>query len=323
MLNIPILLITFNRPNHVRKVLSEIKKQQPSKLYVFRDGARTGNSEDARKCAEVRKTVEELVDWPCDLQTHYSDVNLGCGAGPMNAIEWFFKNEESGIVMEDDCLPHPDMFAYCAELLEKYKDCGQVQFINTTLYDNRWQCEKSYGFSRYMVTGAWAAWRRAWQGFDLDLHSLNAKDFRKHCRKLLAECSEADWWYFKVLEIQRDSSKKSYWDYQMQILLFLHEAVTIHPKRNLVSNIGFDAEGTHTLDNADGRGNLTTYPIMPLEHPAIIEVDKEKDAHCFAKTRDVGKSRDSLQFIYKRMLYSDGFFHELLMFYKRVKGWKK
>ena len=86
----PVLLITFNRPDHVRRVLSAIRDARPASLYVFQDGAREGNAVDAEKCPEVRAVVQELVDWDCDLHTFYADRNFGCGAGPMTGINWFF-----------------------------------------------------------------------------------------------------------------------------------------------------------------------------------------------------------------------------------------
>jgi hypothetical protein len=302
----PILLITFNRPDHTRRVLIEILKQEPLDLYVCQDGAREGNENDREKCQEVRDVVNELTaayavgykDFT--LHTLYQKQNLGCGPGPQAGITWFFENVEQGIIMEDDCLPHPDFFGYCEELLNRYKDDERVQFINSTLYHDRWKCEGSYGFSHYMVTGAWAAWRNTWQGFDLDLLDLNAWKFRRQVLRLTKNRAEANWWYFKVKEIQADKSKKSYWDYQMQIHLFKHSALTIHPKRNLISNIGFDAEGTHTLYN-DGRGDKSVFPILPLTHPSSLQVDYMMDEICFAKRRSRRLIMDTLSFI-KHML---------------------
>lgn len=290
------LLITFNRPEHTRRTLMEIRKQQPTQLYVCQDGAREGNENDRIKVQEVRDVVKELVDWPCELHTLYQEKNLGCGPGPQAGITWFFENVEQGIIMEDDCLPHPDFFGYCEELLNRYKDDKRVQFINSTLYHDRWKCDGSYGFSHYMVTGAWAAWRSTWQGFDLDLLDLNAWKFRKQVLRLTKNRAEANWWYFKVKEIKADRSKKSYWDYQMQIHLFRNNALTIHPKVNLISNIGFDAEGTHTTWN-DGRGDKSVFPILPLQHPATMCVDCIMDEVCFAKKRSRGWITDTLSFI--------------------------
>jgi len=320
-MNSPVLLITFNRPDHTHRVLEAIMAANPEDLYVFQDGAREGNEDDAKKCAEVRQVVEDMTKGnSVRVHTNFSDRNLGCGAGPMTGISWFFSQVEMGIVMEDDCLPHPDFFGYCEELLEKYKNDEKVCFINATLYDDRWQCGASYDFSHYMVTGAWAGWRRTWQGFDLDLKSMDAKAFRKHVLELTENRGEANWWYSIVREIQQDNNKKSYWDYQMQIHLFKNSALTIHPQRNLVSNIGFDGAGTHTLNNQDNRGDRPVFPLLPLTHPAVQVVDKERDARCWAKTQSKGWLKDNLNYVYESMLWSDGICHTLLMAYKKMRG---
>lgn len=314
----PLLLITFNRPDHVRRVLSVIRDKQPREFYVFQDGERENNEADRGKCAQVRSAISELVDWDCNLHTFYADHNYGCGAGPMTGINWFFSQVEEGIVMEDDCLPHPDFFGYCSELLERYRENPKVMYISSTLYNNKWKCQESYGFSHYMITGAWASWSRAWKGFDLDLLGLDAKRFRKHCKRLLYSVVEADWWYFKVLEIQQDKEKKSYWDYQMQIHLFKNSGLTIHPKFNLVSNIGFDGEGTHTLSN-NGMGNLPSFDILPLTHPRIVEVDTKRDYISFAKSHSQGRFKDFIGKAYNWMLFDQGVFHWALIAYKRLK----
>ena len=318
MLNTPILLITFNRPDHVRQVLTEIRKQQPVQLFVCQDGVRDGNENDRVKCPEVRDVITELVDWPCELHTLYQEHNLGCGPGPAAGIDWFFSQVEKGIIMEDDCLPHPDFFAYCQEMLNRYQNT-QIQFINATLYHNRWKCEASYGFSHYMVTGAWAAWRDTWQGFDLDMHTWDAWQFRKQVKRLTNSTTEANWWYWKLKDIQIDTSKKSYWDYQMQMHLFRNNAVTIHPHKNLISNIGFDAEGTHTLAN-DGRGNREVYPILPLVYPTDIIINNDLDIDCFGKTIRLSAYKNAIQFIYQYLLRSKGLLHAILLAYKKLKG---
>ena len=315
-----VLLICFNRPDHVQRVLSVIREQTPNRLFIFQDGTREGNATDQEKCAAVREIVQELVDWNCELHTFYADRNYGCGAGPMTAIDWFFSQVEEGIVMEDDCLPHPDFFGYCEELLARYRHDEKVRFINATLYDNRWHCEASYDFSHYMVTGAWAGWKRTWKGFDLDLQGLDARAFRKHVLKLTGNRGEANWWFAIVKEIQQDKRKKSYWDFQMQIHLFRESALTIHPKVNLISNIGFDGEGTHTLSNNDQLGNRSVYPIFPLTHPSSQTVDLERDARCWAKSQSQGWLKDTISYCYQSLLWSDGLGHKLLMAYKKMKG---
>ena len=94
MFKTPILLITFNRPDHTRQVFEAIKKQKPAQLFVFQDGAREGNAGDIEKCKAVRAIFDEELDWECELHTNFSTVNLGCGHGPSSAITWFFEHVE-------------------------------------------------------------------------------------------------------------------------------------------------------------------------------------------------------------------------------------
>ena len=45
------------------------------------------------------------------IESLYSDVNQSCRLGVSRAITWFFEQVEEGIILEDDCLPHPDFFS--------------------------------------------------------------------------------------------------------------------------------------------------------------------------------------------------------------------
>ena len=147
MLQTPILLITFNRSQYLRQILTEIGNQQPSKLYVFQDGMRIGNRDDELKMAKVRQLIEEYVNWPCDLPTNYQDENLGCGRGPFTAISWFLSYEEYGIILEDDIIPHPIFFDYMRILLERYKDDERIGIVAGHNLHRRYSRKNSYYFT--------------------------------------------------------------------------------------------------------------------------------------------------------------------------------
>lgn len=61
MFTTSILLITFNRPSHTRRVLGRILEASPRDLYIFQDGAREGNASDVQKCQEVHEVIDELI----------------------------------------------------------------------------------------------------------------------------------------------------------------------------------------------------------------------------------------------------------------------
>ena len=106
----PILLIIFNRPDTTQKVFEAIRAIRPSKLLVAADGPRSHKSGEAEKCEKTR-AVTENIDWDCDVQRLYSNINQGCKKGVISAIDWAFKFTDKLIILEDDCLPHLDFFS--------------------------------------------------------------------------------------------------------------------------------------------------------------------------------------------------------------------
>jgi hypothetical protein len=318
----PILMMNFNRPSHTRKVLDEIKQHCPKTLYLFQDGARAGNEADSKKCSEVRSILNEVLDWNCNCKTYFSDINLGCGLGPKSAITWFFENEEQGIVIEDDCLPHPDFFPYCEELLEKYRENPEVMFIGATTYHDLYPCNTSYFFTKHPVVGAWAAWRRTWTGYDFDLYNLNEENLNKELTKQLYSKAERKWWIKKLKEIKSDT-QKTYWDFQFHIHLYLNHGVAVMPKRNMISNIGFDAEGTHTTNNSDGRGARDVFPCYPLVHPTEIRVDVKDEYLYLTKVQQKSLNKRILISLHNYMFESEGVLNKILLAYKqKKKEWK-
>lgn len=278
----PILLITFNRPEHTRKVLEAIMAAQPEDLYVFQDGAREGNQNDLKKCAEVRQVVEDLTkNSEARLHTMYSEKNLGCGPGPAAALTWFFENEEMGIVLEDDAVPHPDFFPYCEELLLRYKDDVDVRAIGSMKITQ----ERVYGDGSYYFSMmnrnlcAWATWRRAWNSFDIGLEQVSRKDLNRALKKYGCSIFERSYWCDRLEEVHENLCGGKSWDMQFFMSIWLNHGKGIIPNVNLSSNIGTVGEATHVLGKGNIIDNLPTQPILPLKHPSSREIQRDADRH--------------------------------------------
>lgn len=274
----PILLITFNRPSHTRKVLEVIRAQQPEQLFVFQDGTRDGNENDIVKCAEVRQVVKDLVNWECELETYYSDVNLGCGPGPAAAITWFFEYVEHGIILEDDAVPNNDFFLYATELLDKYKENSEIMAIGSMNVDKQKWGDGSYYFSMMNRNlCAWATWKRAWQTFDLNLANVSRYELSSALRKYGCGILERAYWCDRLDEIHKDCQNNSSWDMQFFMSIWLQNKKGIIPNVNLSSNIGTIGEATHEMAVGNIIDNIPTQPILPLVHPSDDSVQEEAD----------------------------------------------
>ncbi len=263
--NTPMLLVTFNRPDHTRRVLGAIMAAQPQNLYVFQDGAREGNGDDAKKCDEVRQVVEELTkDTGTVVHTLYSDKNLGCGPGPATAITWFFGEVEQGIIIEDDCVLSPSAFGYYENLLERYKDDSRVSAITATNLHLKWRS----GHAPYLFAtvgagtlGCWASWARAWQSFDYCIKAWHTEEGKKAIKESLGK--DVYYEYYKKVFDKCDERQTHMWDYQWFFAKTMNHTLTIVASLNQVSNIGFDEEGTHTL----GPSRLANFPLYSIAMP--------------------------------------------------------
>lgn len=112
-----VLFVLFNRPDTTRRVFEAIREAKPPRLYIAADGPRRGNADDEKNCREVRAVVES-IDWDCQVSRRFLDENAGCCKAVSSAISWFFDNEEEGIILEDDCLPHPSFFYFAKRFLK-------------------------------------------------------------------------------------------------------------------------------------------------------------------------------------------------------------
>jgi hypothetical protein len=265
----PILFIIFNRPDLTEQVFESIRQAQPRQLFIAADGPRPNVSTDVSLCALTRQ-IADRVDWECDVHTLFRDVNLGCKRGVSSAITWFFEHVEAGIILEDDCVPHPSFFRFCAELLDYYRDDERVMLISGNNFQQGQQrTPYSYYFSRYHHIWGWATWRRAWQCYDGGLKYW--PDLRDTPWLLDIHGSEVAAAYWKGIFDKAYAGEVDTWDFPWLYSCWAQNSLAILPEINLVSNIGFDERATHTKSASHKVTNLPAVAMQfPLRHPPFV-----------------------------------------------------
>ena len=275
-LQTPVAFLIFNRPDTTQTVFEEIRRSRPPKLLVVADGPRADRPGEAEKCLAARAVIDR-VDWPCEVLKNYSEVNLGCRQRVSSGLNWVFETLEEAIILEDDCLPHPTFFRYCEELLTKYRNDERIMLISGDNFQSgRKRTDYSYYFSSFAHIWGWASWRRAWKYYDVDM-------------KLWPEIEQGDW----LMDSLRNKRSAKYWanvfdrvyrgqivtwDYQWLFACWMQSGMTVLPNANLISNLGFGSEATHTAINSPF-ANLSRVPMLfPLRHPHFVVRDTAADA---------------------------------------------
>ena len=275
----PILLIIFNRPRLVKVMINELRKVKPTNLFIFADGPRENKSGEDIICLETRKAIE-AIDWECNIKTNFLDKNLGCKLGPITAINWFFENVEEGIILEDDCKPSKSFFTFCSTLLEKYRTNETVMHISGNNFQNgilRGDKKSSYYFSKYTHSWGWATWKKHWLKFNNSINNFKDFDESNKIKEVKIGKEAQDFW---IKNFRQTIKGTDSWDSLWMYTVWYYEGLSILPQINLVSNIGFEQDATHTKGN-DDRLNLKSFDIEEILHPTLIIQDEEADIYTF------------------------------------------
>jgi len=266
----PILFLIFNRPEKTRMVLEQISRIRPEKLYIAADGPRDNNQNDVVSCRETRAVLDS-ISWNCEIITRFQPKNLGCRLAVSSAIDWFFSKEEEGIILEDDIMPSLSFFHFCKELLEKYRDNHEVmQICGFSFLEKVRPLKESYYFSKYGPIWGWASWRRAWQKYDVHMKSwpevLKNGAYKSFCEN----DQEAEWrcdLFNRIYKKEIDT-----WDFQWVYAKLILGGLSIIPKWNLINNIGFCEDATHTKIFRKKYQNMFVYKKkIQFKHPSMVK----------------------------------------------------
>jgi hypothetical protein len=281
----PILLLAWRRPHTLRLVVDAIRRVTPSRLFVACDGPNPDRPGEAQKVAETRAIIDHEIDWPCQVKVQYSETNHGCRDGVSSAISWFFEEVEEGIILEDDCVPHPDFFSYCTTLLERYRHDTRIWSICGSNFQlgNRYG-QASYFFSIHGDSWGWASWRRAWQHY----HSAEQLWFELCNTGRLLDIfpisTEQSYWKIILDKLFIEGTPSS-WAYQWFLTSWMNNGLHAWPNVALVSNKGYDFEGgTHPFD-AGPFASADLQGLGIITHPTFVLPSRDADEFAFLHRR--------------------------------------
>ncbi len=273
----PILFLVFNRPDLTQKVFETMRNCQPSRLYVAADGPRPHKSGEFELCAETREVIEQ-VDWDCAVRKLYREENLGCGRAVSEAITWFFEQESEGIILEDDCLPDASFYPFCHEMLTRYRDNEKVGSVSgNNFLPPGMRAVAPYGFSKYAQIWGWATWARFWKNYDFEL-SGEEEEWEEIIQGVNPIEYHARYW-IEVFRAMK-SGLLDTWDYQVIFSAWKNGFVHVYPSRNLISNLGYGQDATHTNFESPLAG-LEAERLENFEVTLPVKVDPQFDGVIF------------------------------------------
>lgn len=283
--DIPIVVFLFKRTEKTVRIIKEISKVKPKKLYLIADGPR--NEEEVSLVNECRNSVENEINWNCEIIKNYAQVNQGVYDRIAEGALWVFSKEDYAIFLEDDNLPELTFFPFCKELLQKYKEDSRVFWICGTNYLKEYEPAdgSSYLFTQNMLPCGWASWGEKFRKFydgrlelwkDVDVK--RKVEFSYFDKRLLKQ----DMLHWDMeLERMQNSLRPISWDYQMSFSIRAHGLYGIVPKYNQIRNIGVDNFSIHGGSSLEFEMTKRFCELesksleFPLIHPNVILSEPE------------------------------------------------
>jgi len=260
--DIPVALVTYNRPAHARRVLDALASRGIRNLHIFVDGPK-GNGDEAA-VLEMRRLAES-VSWT-RAEVHALDRNRGLAKSVVAAAETLFSTHEQMVLLEDDCVPHRHCFDFFAKALDKYRDADNVFGISGYSVPMTPDLLARHPYDAYFCprigSWGWATWKRAWRLMETDLIAA--------CRKALDRGVDLDQGGNDIrgsLEGMLQGHVKDVWTLNWVLTVYLHGGQFLYPMVSHIDNIGMDGSGVHC-------GATDKYVTRLAESPAARFPDR-------------------------------------------------
>ena len=262
----PIALFVYNRPEHTKKTLKHLKKNdlvKKSHLYVFSDGPKT--EKDIPKVNEVRQLVNKINGFKT-VTVIERKSNWGLAKSIIEGVTQIINLHERVIVLEDDIVTASNFLDFMNTNLEYYQDKRTVACISGYVYPIE-DLSDTF-FLRGADCWGWGTWKRAWDFFVSDGNILiDRLRENKLIRSFDFNNSIA---YFKMLKDQVKGKNDS-WAVRWYASAFTEEMYCLYPGKSYVINIGMDGSGTHCSISEDYKVNLNSN--SHFEKMEIIQED--------------------------------------------------
>ncbi len=280
----PIALFVYNRPEHTRRTVESLIKNElssESDLIVFSDGPKNEKAEAA--VGMVREYIKSVKGFKKITVVERSE-NFGLAKSIITGVSDVVEKYGCVIVMEDDLVSSPYFLRYMNDGLELYENCESVVSIHGYIYPLDERLAETF-FLKGADCWGWATWKRAWRLFEPDGKKLLAE---LNARNLTTEFDfDGSYGYTQMLKHQIEGINDS-WAIRWHASAFLKDKLTLYPGRPLVDNIGNDASGTHCpATDVYGGAEVSKTPLK------VEKIETKPDAKVFASIKRYYLSKHS------------------------------
>ncbi|RDU64849.1 sugar transferase [Helicobacter sp. MIT 14-3879] len=271
----PIILFTYNRLEHTKKVVESLAKNslaKDSKLIIFCDNYKDNATfDEQQKVARVREYVKQISHifkgiFKAGVELNFRDKNLGLADSIISGVTEVVNQYDKAIILEDDIVVSPVFLDYMNAGLVKYKDEPKVYSISAWNYPIDTSNLDDCFFWRIPHCWGWAIWSDRWKLFKRDIDWV-LENFDKNDIKYINLDGYASFYSHFLLNV---NGKIKTWAIFSYLISYKYRTLTLMPKLSYVKQIGFDGSGVH-CGSEDIYNPPSINEKFPINFPKYIE----------------------------------------------------
>jgi hypothetical protein len=297
-----VLIVGYRRFDNIKLIIELCLAAGVERIYLSIDGAK--NSLELIDLELGLKSLDDYLNQELNvvnLKVH--NTNLGSAVNVLSACDWVFSLESFAIILEDDCIPSLDFFAYIEDVKSFVIENPKIYMASGSQFAPSSVTRNTNLLSSYPLIWGWATSHAKWRIMrDELINNLSSKNNANFASK-----SEFRFWQSGSRRAKEGMVDA--WDIPLVFAIKTLNGLVILPGINLIRNIGNDLVATHMKKESKWVGIPTHSYVrstFPLEHSP--EVDSWL--------------RDSLYRIRTRHYFTTklSLFLDRIKFYKRVRA---
>ena len=307
----PLLLFVFNRPEHTRKTLEHLVRNDlacQTDLYVYSDGART--EDEIAQVTQVRNIVKCFRGFK-SVTLIERDKNIGLAQNICSGVSEILSSSESVIVLEDDLLTSPLFLTFMNQALAQYSNISEVFGVTGYSFSGNFDFQRSY-FLPFASSWGWGTWKNKWSTFSRD-NELLKKIITNPSLQFKFDLDGA----YKYSNMARDQldGKINSWAIYWNAFILQNDGIFLYPPKSYVKNIGFDGSGTNCSvesQSVEMASSLSEFPVNLeiglAEFEAVKAVLKNANGGIFQRYKNLLKNliperyKNSIRIAYSKFL---------------------
>lgn len=269
----PIALFVYNRPEHTRKTIEALQKNnfaKESELFVFSD--RWKNEEAKEKVEEVRNYIKTISGFK-KVEIIEKKENFGLAKSIISGVAEIVNRFGKIIVLEDDMVTSSYFLEYMNKALDLYEAEENVISIHGYIYPIKNRLPETF-FIKGADCWGWATWKRGWDIFEPNGQKLLDELENK---KLTEEFDFSGSYPYTQMLRGQIAGKNNSWAIRWYASAFLLNKLTLYPGRALLKNIGMDGSGRHSGITSIYDSPIAPGPVTLTKQPAIEDLSARKE----------------------------------------------